>query len=118
MVLLKHVSQKPLSLHSICIVAIPVDADVHLGKSHEYMQLHAQYSYIIMLLYFSIALTELQLRLLTSLGAVCYGENAYLLSHRSEHMCVSAVYYPMDSVTKALHCKEKQAISLNWILHS
>ena len=38
--------------------------------------------------------------------------NAHLLRHRSEHTSPSAIYYQMDSVTKAMHYKAKHVINL------
>ena len=47
-ILLKHVSQVPTSLHSICMIPVPVDTDTYLGHSNKYNQVHFQYTYIAM----------------------------------------------------------------------
>ena len=46
------------------------------------------------------------------MGVVYYCEYAHQLIHRSEHICLSAIYYQVDSVTKALHFKENYTIKL------
>ena len=45
---------------------------------------------------------------------VFYCENALLLKDRSEHTCAFAlaIYTPLDSVSKAVHCKDKCVINL------
>ena len=65
-----------------------------------------------MLLGFYVPFTEPRLKLCMQVGVVHYCENAHLLRHRSEHTCSSAIYYQMDSVTKALHCKAKYGMNV------
>ena len=50
--------------------------------------------------------------LYTHIGLVYYCENTHVLGHRAEHICASTIYSQMYSVTKAMHCKSKQANSL------
>ena len=44
--LMKHVSQTPMSLYSICMAPIQVDVDVYSGNSHKYTQMYAHSTYI------------------------------------------------------------------------
>ena len=43
---------------------------------------------------------------------VVHCENKHILRHRSVHTGASAIYYQVDSVTEALHCKTKGTINL------
>ena len=43
-ILLKHISQKPI-LHYGIHTVLSVDADIYLGSSHKYTQVHMQYLY-------------------------------------------------------------------------
>ena len=46
-------------------------------------------------------------------GELCISvKKEHLLIHRSDHTCALAIYYQMDSLTKAMHCKDKHAINL------
>ena len=49
-ILLKHVSQKLMSLYSISKVPIPVNMDTYLGNIPEYLQVHDPCPYIAVLL--------------------------------------------------------------------
>ena len=39
------------------------------------------------------------------MGATYYCENLYVLRHRSEHTCESAIYYRTDPKTIIKHCR-------------
>ena len=43
---------------------------------------------------------------------VYFCENAHLLRHRFEQIYASAIYYQMDSITKAMYCKAKHSINM------
>ena len=45
------------------------------------------------------------------MGIAYYCENSHLVRYRSEHTCASPIYYQMDSVKNAMHCKTKHAIN-------
>ena len=83
-----------------------------LWHSLEHIQVPAQYLYIAMFNDSYVTLNELQLDLCLCMGVVCYWENAHSLGHRSKHTCASTIYYQVDLVMKALHCKVKYASSL------
>ena len=74
LILLKHVSQKLMSLYSIHTVPVPVDMDKYLGYSREYTQGHVQYLYIAMSFDLYLPLTKPQLKLFTQMGVVHYCE--------------------------------------------
>ena len=46
------------------------------------------------------------------MGIAYYCQGAHFLRHRSEHTCAYAIFHQVDSVTKLMHCKTKQAITL------
>ena len=75
--------------------------------------MHVQYPYIAMSPDSYVLLIEPQLNLCTHPKVLHYCENVYLLRHRSEHTCTSAVYYQVCSAIKALHCKAKYEINMN-----
>ena len=51
-------------------------------------------------------------------GELCISvKKEHLLIHRSDHTCALAIYYQMDSLTKAMHCKDKHAINLKFLSH-
>ena len=56
--------------------------------------------------------TEPYLKLCLCMGIVYFCENSHLLIHTSEHACMSAIYYQMDSLTYILYCTAKHAIHL------
>ena len=76
------------------------------------MQVHVQYLYITMLLVSYVPLTELQLKICTHMEVLYYCIHAQLVRYRSEHNCLPAIYYQVDSVTKALHSKDYYATNL------
>ena len=108
-ILLKYVPQESMLLYSICTILIQIDTDTYLGNSNEYIQVHVQYPYTVMSSDSYVPLTKPQL--ITSMGVVYSCENAQLLIHSSEHICVSAIYY-IGSVTKYIQCEVKHEISL------
>ena len=48
LMLLKHISQKQISLYSIYTVPVSVDANTYLGNSHKYILVNVQDTYITM----------------------------------------------------------------------
>ena len=91
--------------YSIHTVPEPVDTDTYLDNSHEYTQVHVQYSYIAMLHGLYVLLFKLQFSIYKHIILLYYCENTHLLRYRSEHTCASAIIYQVDSVTKSVHCK-------------
>ena len=76
--LLGHVSQMLISLHSICIVPVCRCRNL-LRNSNEYTEVHVQYPYIAMSSHSYIPLIEPQLTQCTDMGIVYYFENVHLL---------------------------------------
>ena len=56
-----HISEKLMSLYSICMVPVAGDMDIYLGNSHEYNQVHDQHPYITTFLDAYVHLMKLQL---------------------------------------------------------
>ena len=61
-----------------------------------------------------IPLDERQLRLCNKMEATYYCENSYVLRHRSEHTCESAIYYRTDPKTIIKHCRAMFASRQNF----
>ena len=91
---------------------MPIVKDTYLGNNKEYIQVHVEYTYKEMSSDSYMPSMELQLKLCIHIGIVYYCENANLLKHRSEDTHAFAIYYQMDYVTKAIHCKEKYTNNL------
>ena len=64
-VLLKHVLQVPVLVFNIEVVLIPVDIDIYVGNSKEYIKVHVQYPYIVTIPVLYHPLMEPQLKLCT-----------------------------------------------------
>ena len=57
-----------------------------------------------------VPLTKPQFNLCLCMTVVHFCKNTLLIRQTSEHTCASTIYYWVDSVTRALHCKVKFAI--------
>ena len=104
-VMIRSVDQKELTLYSIETVPMPFDTETLDGKNDEYTLINNSYPYMAINDQNYIPLNEQQLRLCNRMGATYYCENSYVLRHRSEHTCESAIYYHADSWTITKHCK-------------
>ena len=96
-ILIKLKVQVPMSLFSIEAAPVPLDAETYIGEKREYTQ--------IMLETELIALTENNYIPLTEIGYMYYCEYTHLLKKRTEHTCMSAIYYDQGSDVKAKQCK-------------
>ena len=52
-----------------------------------------------------VTLTQAQISFCAKIGYMYYGEYAHLLKKRTEHTCMSAIYYNQESKIKANQCK-------------
>ena len=95
-VLLYLTNQKDLTLYSIDMVPMPFDTEILDGKNDEYTFINNSYPYMAINQENYIPLDERQLRLCNKMGATYYCKNSYVLRHRSEHTCESAIYYWTD----------------------
>ena len=98
-ILIKSKVQVPMSLFSIETAPVPLDAETHLGEKREYTQIIPETELI--------ALTENNYIPLTQakIGYMYYCEYAHLLKKRTEHTCMSAIYYDQGSDIKVKQCK-------------
>ena len=104
-VLLRLDDQNDLTLYSIDTVPMPFDTETLDGDNDEYTFINNSYLYMAINKDNYIPLDERQLRLCNKIGATYYCENSYVLHHRSEHTCESAIYYRTDPKMVKTHCK-------------
>ena len=94
-----------MSLFSIEMVPVPLDAETYLGEKREYTQIILETELIALTENNYIPLTQAQISLCAKIGYMYYCEYAHLLKKRMEHTCMSAIYYDQGSDVKAKQCK-------------
>ena len=94
-----------MSLFSIEMVPIPLDAETYLGEKREYTQIIPETEYIALTDNNYVPLTQAQISLCAKIGYTYYCEYAHLLKKCTEHTCMSAMYYDQESAIKANQCK-------------
>ena len=104
-ILIKLKVQFPTSLFSIETVPIPLDAETYLGEKREYTQIILETEYIALTDNNYVSLTQVQISLCAKIGYTYYCEYAHLLKKRTEHTCMSVIYYNQESEIKANQCK-------------
>ena len=104
-ILIKLKVQIPVSLFSIETVPVPLDAETYLGEKREYTQIIPETEYIALTDNNYVPLTQAQISLCAKIGSTYYCEYAHLLKKRTEHTCMSAIYYDQESEIKANQCK-------------
>ena len=104
-ILIKLKVQIPMSLFSIETVPIPLDAETYLGEKGEYTQIILETEYIALTDNNYVPLTQAQISLCAKIGYTYYCEYAHLLKKRTEHTCMSMIYYDQESAIKANQCK-------------
>ena len=104
-ILIKLKVQIPMSLFSIETVPIPLDVETYLGEKREYTQIIPETEYIALTDNNSVPLTQAQISLCAKIGYTYYCEYAHLLKKRTEHTCMSAIYYDQESEIKVNQCK-------------
>ena len=100
-ILIKLNVQIPMSLFSKETVSIPLDAETYLGKKREYTQIIPETEYIALTDDNYVPLTQAQTSLCAKIGYTYYCEYAHLLKKRTEHTCMSVIYYDQESEIKA-----------------
>ena len=88
-ILIKLKVQVPMSLFSIETAPVSLDAETYLGEKREYTQI----------------IPETKLSLCAKIGYIYYCMYAHLLKKRTEHTCMSAIYYDQGSDIKVKQCK-------------
>ena len=104
-ILIKLKVQVPMSLFSIKMAPVPLDAGTYIGDKREYTQIIPETEYIALTDNNYVPLTQVQITLCAKIGYMCYCEYAHLLKKHTEHTCMSAIYYDQQSKVKAKQCK-------------
>ena len=105
LILIKLKVQVPMSLFSIETAPVPLDAETYLGKKREYTQIIPETELIALTENKYIPLMQAQISLCAKIGYMYYCEYAHLLKKRTEHTCMSAIYYDQGSDIKVKQCK-------------
>ena len=100
-ILIKLKVQIPMSLFSIEALPVPLDAETYLGEKREYTQIIPETEYIALTDNNYVPLTQVQISLIAKIGYTYYCEYTHLLKKRTEHTCISAIYYNQESEIKA-----------------
>ena len=104
-ILIKLKVQVPLSLFSIKMALVPLDAETYLGEKREYTQIIPETELTALTENNYIPLMQAQISLCAKMGYMYYCEYAHLLKKCTEHTCMSAIYYNQGSDVKAKQCK-------------
>ena len=104
-ILIKLKVQVPMSLFCIETVPVLLDAETYLGDKREYTQIIPETEYIALTDDNYVPLTQVQISLCAKIGYTYYCEYAHLLKKRTEHTCMSTIYYDQESKIKANQCK-------------
>ena len=96
-----------MSLYSINMVPVPMDAETYEGKNNEYSLIEVEYKYMAVTHIIYLPLTEQQLQLCTKWGPIYYCKSTHLLRDKNVPSCASAIYYDAKPVIKIKHCKSK-----------
>ena len=100
-ILIKLKVQVPMSLFSIETAPVPLDAETYIGEKREYAQIILETELIALTETNYVPLTQAQISLCAKIGYMYYCEYAHLLKKRTEHTCMSAIYYDQGSDIKA-----------------
>ena len=92
-ILIKLKVQVPMSLFSIEMAPVPLDAETYLGEKREYTQIMLETELIALTENNYIPLTQAQISLCAKIGYMYYCKYAHLLKKHMEHTCMSAIYY-------------------------
>ena len=104
-ILIKLKVQVPMSFFSIETEPVPLDAETYIGDKREYTQIIPETKYVALTDNNYISLTQAQISLCAKIGYMYYCEYAHLLKKRTEHTCMSAIYYDQESEIKTNQCK-------------
>ena len=104
-ILIKLKVQVPMSLFSIEMAPVPLDAETYVGEKREYTQIIPETELIALAKNNYIPLMQAQISLCAKIGYIYYCEYAHLLKKHTEHTCMSAIYYDQGSDIKAKQCK-------------
>ena len=82
-----------------------MDAETYTGSKSKYTEIISETDYIALTETNSVPLTQAQIGLCAKIGYKKYCEYPHLLNKRTEHTCMSAIYYDQDNAIKAEKCK-------------
>ena len=105
LILIKLKVQVPMSLFSIETAPVLLDAEIYLGEKREYTQIILETELIALTKNNYIPLMQAQISLCAKIVYMYYCEYAHLLKKRTEHTCMSAIYYDQGSNIKVKQCK-------------
>ena len=105
LILIKSKVQVPMSLFSIKMAPVPLDAETYLGEKREYTQTILETELIALTKNNYIPLMQAQISLCAKIGYMYYCEYAHLLKKCMEHTCMSVIYYDQGSDIKVKQCK-------------
>ena len=105
LILIKLKVQVPVSLFSIEMAPVPLDAETYLGEKREYTQIIPETKLIALTENNYISLMQAQILLCAKIGYLYYCEYVHLLKKCMKHTCMSAIYYDQGSDVKAKQCK-------------
>ena len=94
-----------MSLFSIEMAPVPLDAETYLGEKREYTLIIPETELIALTKNNYIPLTQAQISLCAKIGYMYYCEYAHLLKKCMKHTCMSAVNYDQGSDIKVKQCK-------------
>ena len=104
-ILIKLKVQVPMSLFSIKTAPVPLDAETYTEEKREYTQIIPETELIALTETNYVPLTQAQISICAKIGYMYNCECAHLLKKRTEHTCMSAIYYDQGSDVKAKQCK-------------
>ena len=104
-ILIKLKVQVPMSLFSNKTAPVPLDAETYIGEKREYTQIILETELITLTETNYVPLTQAQISLCAKIGYMYYCEYAHLFKKRTEHTCMSAIYYDQGSDIKTKQCK-------------
>ena len=105
LILIKLKVQVPMSLFSIEMVPVPLDAETYLWEKREYTQIILETELITLTENNYIPLMQAQILLCAKIGYMYYCEYAHLPKKCMERTCMSAIYYDQGSDIKVKQCK-------------
>ena len=105
LILIELKVQVPISHFSIKRAPVPLDAETYIEEKREYTQIILETELIALTETNYVPLTQAQISLCAKIGYMYYCEYAHLLKKRTEHTCMSAIYYDQGSDIKAKQCK-------------
>ena len=105
-ILIKLKIQVPMLLFSIEMAPVPLDAEIYLEEKRENTQIIPETELIALTENNYIPLMQAQISSCAKIGYMYYCEYAHLLKKRTEHTCMSAIYYDQGSDVKVKQCKQ------------